>query len=612
MKYKKKHQKQLLNFSILILFLLVLNINFTFTVKNLEFKYTEDIYEENYEDLTPELIIESPKNANYIDQLDFMPYGTYIYAPKYAQRFVGQSSSNYISFRLHDSNGGWFSDFEIYVDDILSYSALDYWAPNTIDFDISYLISTNGVHDIEAKAFSDRSHEWITHNLILNVTPTSPCITPFYDDFMHTQYWEGSVDWNIYTSNSRNYNYTIFINDIEVFFENRNYWENYINFGYTSYGDFNTIDLVNEIRLEIIDEVGEKTINEFEIMNVPDSEPYIQYLDRNCYELNYITLWETEGFKLMVEAYSSQNILDKIVLLVNNLPIHTMFNASSGTQYEIPVDTNSFIKLKDENGYINNNVEFRAIAVNKYGRSSNWDYSPSQYMELRYYNYYPQLKEKTEDVGSGRNIETLRITEEFDSDIEYSLTVVTDVITPTTLTIAGSNGRSFEDSTEIWEHCYDNNNGICEIFGGYNENDDWSRGGIVFWVSVANQSAVQFPMIVKIVYPDEIQPDGINSNWNLQFMHWRDNCESQERGWLIYRNESVSANRDETLKDVGDKAIEVLIYSPGLYAFGIEPGNENRNSGLFISSFPIGLLSFSVGIAIVTISLISKDKMKKK
>ena len=279
MKFKKKYRKQLINLSVLVLLLLVLNVNLTFTTNNLNFKHTEEIYEEINEDFTPELITESPKNANYVDQLDFMPYGTYIYAPTYVQRYFLQSSSDFISFRLHDSNGGWFSDFDIYVDGLLTYSTYEEWAPNTIDFNISYWFDEIGIHNIKAKAFSDRSHEWITHDLILNVTPSSPCISPFYDDFMHTQYWGGSVDWNIYTSGGRYYNYSIYINDIEVDSTTFSY-NTYINFDYTSYGDFNTLDLVNEIRLEITDEAGETTINEFFITNVADSEPYIEFMDR--------------------------------------------------------------------------------------------------------------------------------------------------------------------------------------------------------------------------------------------------------------------------------------------------------------------------------------------
>jgi len=120
MKYRKKHQKKILYFTILLLFMLVLNVNFTVTVKNLEPTYSEDNYEEFYEDLNPELIVESPKEANYIEHLDFMPYGTYIYAPKYFQRYVGQTGQDYIRFRLYDANGGDFSKFEIYVDGVLA------------------------------------------------------------------------------------------------------------------------------------------------------------------------------------------------------------------------------------------------------------------------------------------------------------------------------------------------------------------------------------------------------------------------------------------------------------------------------------------------------------
>ena len=116
-------------------------------------------------------------------------------------------------------------------------------------------------------------------------------------------------------------------------------------------------------------------------------------------------------------------------------------------------------------------------------------------------------------------------------------------------------------------------------------------------------------MIVKIIYPEEIQPDGINKNWNLNFSHWVDNCETNERGWIFYRNKSISENRDETLKIVGDNAIEVLIYSQGLYAFGMEPGDGYDNRGFFIPSFPIGLIIFSFGIAAITISLKSKSKI---
>ena len=118
-------------------------------------------------------------------------------------------------------------------------------------------------------------------------------------------------------------------------------------------------------------------------------------------------------------------------------------------------------------------------------------------------------------------------------------------------------------------------------------------------------------MTVKIVYPEEMQPDEIDKNWNLQFMHWIENCRTNDRDWFLYSNESVSQNRDETIKEVGENAIEVLIYSQGLYAFGIEPGEEGYyREGFYISSFPLGSFIFSFGIAAMTISLKFKSKIK--
>jgi len=621
MKYTKNNQKQLLNFSILLLFLLVLNINFAFTVKNYELKYITDNYEVINEDLSPELIVESPRNANYVDHLDFMPYGTYIYAPKYIQRYVGQSTLNTIFFKLHDANDKDFSQFRIFVDGIKQ--NIFNWFGDTIDFDVGSFLTSNGVHNIKAQAYSDSLREWVTHNSILNVTSTSPCIAPFYDDFMHIQDGGNDFNWNIYTSISGNFNYSIYINSIEVDSGLNNVSGTPIEFKYNSYGDFSTLDKVNEIRLEIID-TGELTINRFNITNAADSNPQIDSLERNCYELGYLTLWETEGFKINVRGSSSQNDLGKIVVCANNLPIYTIEDAKNDINYEAPIDTHLLNKLRNDYEYYGINLEFRAIAINKYGKSSDYYSSLYNNIELRYYDY-DQLIEKTEDVDSGRNIETLNIIEGRNSDIEYTLTVVTDVLEPTTLIIAGLTGEQFEYNGG-WDHCYENEmneDGYynCPIFGGYEDfkyydeyNDYYveDRGGMVFWVSATNQSKVQFPMIVKIVYPEEIQPDGINKNWNLQFMHWTENCETNNRSWYIYRNESVSENRDETLKIVGNNAIEVLIYSQGLYAFGIKPGDDYDNRGFFISSFPIGLILFSIGIAITTVSLKTRFKIKKK
>jgi len=611
MKYRKKQQKKILDFTILLLFMLVLNVNFTVTVKNLEPTYSEDTYEEFYKDLSPEIIVESPKNANYIEHLDFMPYGTYIYAPKYFQRYVGQTGQDYIRFRLYDANGGDFSKFEIYIDGVLA-QTID-WPYYSTDFNINYLLSTEKVYNITTKALSNRSNKWVTHNSILNVTSSAPCIAPFYDDFMHLQNWWDNLEWNIYTSNNRNYNYTIYINGTESHFENRNYWDNYINFDYTNDINFNSnLNEVNEIKLVVKDETGEETINQFKVKNVVDSEPYIQSLDRNCENIGHLTLWETEGFSIRTSAYAPNNDLDKIVMTVNNIPIYTIENAINYETYDAPININILGRFRDEWGNLNTNLDFRAIAITKDGRSSNNDWAPTQYMELRYYDY-PQLIVKTEEVTSGRNIETLEITEEYDSEIDYTLTVVTDLITPTTLTIAGSTGRTFEDSGYMWEHCYDEYSGDCNIFGDFEKNNNWYRGGMVFWVNAANRSAIQFPMIVKIIYPEEIQPDEINKNWNLQFMQWLDNCENYDRRWIIYRNKTISTIRDETIKQVGDNAVEILIYSPGLYAFGMEPGdNSYSNNDFFIPGFPVGLIIFSFGIAALTFSLKLKSKMKMK
>ncbi len=614
MKYRKKHHKQLLNFNILLLFLLVLNINFAFTVKNYELNYIIDNYQVNNEDLSPELIVESPKNANYIDNLDFKPYGTYIFAPKYFQRFVNQPGLDKIYFDLYDANGREFSQYRIFVDEVEQNILNLDW--NTIGINIAPFLTTNGVHYITVNAFSDSLRDWVTHNSILNVTTSKPCIAPFYRDFMHIQGSGGNLGWNIDALDPSYYNYSIYINEVKVHSYN-NSFDNSIDFNYPSFGDFSTLDKVNEIKLEIKDENGEVTINRFNITNAAaDSYPIIDSLEKNSYELGHLTLWETEGFKINVRGSSSQNDLGKIVVCANNLPIYTIEDAQSDITYEAPIDTHLLNKLRNEDGYFDNSyLEFRAIAINKYGRSSDYYSGPSQNIELRYYDYY-QLIDKTENVNSGRNIETLTMTEEYNSDIEYSLTVVTDVITPTTLTIAGSTGEPFENMYG-WDHCYEDNryeedNYNCQIFGGFDTDNGWYRGGIVFWVSVVNQSAVQFPMIVKIVYPEEIQPDGLNKIWNLQFMHWEDNCEINERGWYIYQNVSISEYRDESLKDVGENAIEVLIYSPGLYAFGMEPGDDYDNRGFFISSFPIGLILSSIGIAIITISLKTRFKIKKK
>ncbi len=608
MKYKKKHQKKFLNFSVLILFMLVLNINSTYMFKNYDSLYITDNYEDDHEDLSPELIIESPKNADYNNHLDFMPYGTYIYAPNYIQRFVNQTTFDYIYFRLYDANGGGFSKFRVYVDGILSKS--EDWPSNEPNFYIRPHIESIGIYNITTQAFSDRSHEWVTHNSILNVTLASPCISPFYEDFLHIQNWGSNLDWNIDALDPSYYNYTIYINGANVDSQTNSY-NNDISFYYPGSGDFNTLGKVNEIRLEIIDETGKVTINQFNITNVADSDPYINQLEKNCEQINYLTLWETEGFIIRTSASSPQNDLDKIVVTVNNLPVYTIDNAVSNTEYEAPIDTNIIHKLKDEYGNIDTNLNFRAIAVTKDGRSSIWDYSPSQYMELRYYNY-EELIETTEDVNSGRNIETLEMTEMRNYKMKYSLTVVTDVLSPTTLTIASSTGSAFENSWEtLQEHCYDRDNGMCNIFGQFDTDKGWFQGGMVFWISVANQTAVQFPMTVKIVYPEEMQPDEIDKNWNLQFMHWIENCRTNDRDWFLYSNESVSQNRDETIKEVGENAIEVLIYSQGLYAFGIEPGEEGYyREGFYISSFPIGLFIFSFGIAAMTISLKFKSKIK--
>ncbi len=615
MKYKKKHQKPLIHLSILFLFLIVLNSNFTSLFENIESNYSEDNYKEIIEDLSPELIVESPKNADYFYHLDFMPYGVYIYAPNYNQRYVGQNDLNTINFRLYDANGGEFSKFMVYVNDIES---TDYeWQGDTCVLNISEFLQTSGIYNIKAQALSDRTKEWVTHYSILNVTDTNPTITPFYDDYMHTQGTWNSLDWNILTSNSRNYNYTIFINGTQADFGNKFFNEYDISFDYTSNGLFNNnLNIDNEIRLEIIDETGNKTINQFKIRIVADNYPNIISLDRNCHEIGYLTLWETEGFKLNVRADADEEVLDKIVIIANNLPIHTIFNAKRNTLYEIPVNINALNILRDQNGHMDSYLDFRAIAVTKNGRCNTWNSGPNQNMELRYHDYQ-ELIEKTEDINSGRNIETLEFLEDRNSNINYSLTVVTDVLEPTTLTIAGSTGGAFEGSNSYWDHCYEeyvdeDGNNICEIFGGFDTDHEWHRGGMVFWVSVVNLSAVHFPMIVKIVYPEEIQPDGLNKIWNLQFMHWVDNCDSNERGWHVYENKSITENRDETLKDKGDRTIEVLIYSQGLYTFGMEPGDDYDKRDFFISSFPIGMILFSFGIAITTISLKSKLKIKKK
>jgi len=622
MKYKKKHHKQLLNFSILLLFLLVLNINFAFTVKNYELKNITDNYKVNYEDLNPELIVESPKNANYIDNLDFKPYGTYIFAPKYFQRFVNQPGLDNIYFDLYDANERDFSQYSISVDEVeQNIFILD---GNTIGINIAPFLTTNGVHYITVNAFSDSLRDWVTHNSILNVTTSKPCIAPFYSDFMHIQASESNLGWNIDVLDPSHYNYSIYINEVKVHSYN-NSFDNSIDFNYPLFGDFFTLDKVNEIKLEIKDENGEVTINRFNITNAAaDSYPIIDSLERNNYDISHLTLWETEGFKINVRGSSSQNDLGKIVVCANNLPIYTIEDAKNDITYEVPIDTHLLNKLRNENDYYGINLEFRAFAINKYGESSDIDSSPYDNIDLRYYDYF-HLIEKTEDVDSGRNIETINIIEERNSNIEYTLTVVTDVLEPTTLTIAGSTGEQFEYNGG-WDHCYEDvkneeEDYNCHIFGGYedfeyhDENNDYyieDRGGMVFWVSATNQSKVQFPMIVKIVYPEEIQPDGINKNWNLQFMHWIDNIETNNRNWYVYRNETVSENRDETLKIAGDNAIEVLIYSQGLYAFGIEPGDDYENRGFFISSFPIGLILSSIGIAIITVSLKTRFKIKKK
>ena len=615
MKYRKKHRKQLLNFSVLILFMLILNINSTFMFKNYESKYITD----NYEDLDPELVIESPKNANNFDNLDYMPYDIDIYAPEYIQRFVGQPTSNTIFFKLHDANGGWFTEIKIFVDDI-EQSSFD-WNGDTIDFNIDPFLTTNKVCNIKFQALSSVSHDWVTFNSILNVTPTSPCIAPFYEDFTRIPGGGNTLNWDIDALNPNYYNYSIYINDIVVN-STTNSFAPSIPFNYLSYGEFDTsLGAVNEISLEIIDETGNVTINQFQIKTVADSTPYVHSLDRNCHNIEHLTLWETEGFKIKTSAYTSQGDLGKIAITVNNLLVYTIEDAEEYEEYEAPIDINIINKLKGEYGNLDSSLEFRAIAITECGRHSEINSGHSQHMELRYHNYYPQLVEKTKDVNSGRNIETLQMSEEHNSDIKYSLTVVTDVLAPTTLTIAGSTGEAFENNdfyNDNYEednkiHCYSKDDGSCNLFGGFETEQGWFRGGMVFWVSVTNQSAVQFPMIVKIVYPEEMQPDEIDNNRNLQFMHWIENCETNERGWFIYnKNESIFENQDESLKDVGDNAIEVLIYSQGLYAFGIEPGDDIFYSeGFYISSFPLGLFIFSFGIAAMTISLKFKSKINK-
>jgi len=608
---KMKYQKKILNFTILILFMLVLNVNFTVSIKNLDLTISEDNYEEFSEGLNPEIIVESPNNAYYIDHLDFMPYGTYIYAPKYFQRYIGQTGQDYIRFRLHDANGGDFSKFKIYVDGVLA-QTID-WPYYSTDFNINYLLSTEKAYNITAQALSYNSNKWVTHNSILNVTSATPCIAPFYDDFMHIQNWWDNLEWNVYTSNNRDYNYTIYINSTESHFENRNYLDNYINFDYTNDINFNNnLNEVNEIKLVVKDETGEETINQFKVKNVVDSEPSIQLFDRNCENIGHLTLWETEGFAIRTSAYSPYDDLDRIVISVNNIPIYTIKNVTNYEEYEAPININAISKFRDEWGNINTNLDFRATAITKDGRSSNNDWAPTQYMELRYYNY-PDLIVKSEEVTSGRNIETLGMTEEWDSELEYTLTVVTDLLSPTTLTIAGSTGGSYENSVDMWEHCYKENEGYCEIFGGFDKDNNWYRGGMVFWVNAINRSAIQFPMIVKIVYPEEIQPDGVSKNWNLQFMHWLDNCQNYDRRWITYRNKTISTIRDETIKKVGENAVEVLIYAPGLYAFGMEPGdNSYSNNDFFIPGFPVGIFLFSFGIAALIFSHKLKSKMKMK
>ncbi|MHA1857005.1 MAG: hypothetical protein ACTSWX_04475 [Promethearchaeota archaeon] len=601
-------KKHILNLSLLFLFLILFSVNFTFS---LNINNKNGIDKENYTNLSPDLIVKNPKNADFSSHLDFMPYGTYIYAPKYIQRFVNQIDENTIFFRLYDANGGDFVKFRVLVDGNLIKT--EDWVNEYRDFNIAAFLTSEGVHNITAQALSRTTNEWITHNSILNVTPTKPCISPFYEDFMHSKDNNyGSLDWYVYTYNS-SYNYSIYINDIKVQSENMTSYE-YISIDYSSYSSFNNnLDEINEIRLEVKDQNGEETINQFNITNVDNNYPDIKEFDRNCNDRNDLTLWETEGFKIKVSAYSSSGDLDKIILIANNLPIITIDNATNNKLYEIPINTNIFGKLIDENNNYNTYLEIRAIAVTDYGKHSEYDSSPSQNFNFKT-NKFDELIQKTKEAYPGRNIETIEMEEEENSNIRYSLTVATDIKTTTTLTIAASTANPWENNYGC-DHNIENTDdmGDCRIFGEFEKDHNWYKGGIVFWVSAENITALNFPIIAKIVYPEEIHPDGINKIWNLQFMHWIDNCETGERGWYIYKNESITSNRDETLKKVGDNAIEVLLYSQGLYAFGIEKGSEgNNNRGFFIPGFPIGLMLLSFGIVSISLSNKINSKVRKK
>ncbi len=374
-----------------------------------------------------------------------------------------------------------------------------------------------------------------------------------------------------------------------------------------------------------MDAEGFTTKNEFQITKGTQNDPYITEFNVKGQFFPPFTYYEDQNLYLTVSASDMDSSwelddVDKIYIFISNFeyPLQIIENVSSNERYDIPLTT---VVLKEIEEFIDQEIwdlYLRAVVVDKGGRYYGQEF---YFGNLQRNDFIFADEQIQETVRPGKYISSLNPEYQY-LDAEYTITTYISVIEETTISFATATADRWEESqqengnfqkysriTPEWGQ---------DVFHGMNLDGEWIQGiGVVFWMNAENASAINFPITVKIIYPEEIEPDEILEEPSLQFMHWNSDYQKyyEIHQWHVYANESVTDSdgmtRDERYKKAGDYTYEFQIYEFGLYAFGMDAEVYRQWNEAMNSMYIPGYFSFHIVAMLSIASIYLVRKLKK-
>ncbi len=563
------------------------------------------------------------------------PFYEFIFAPTYLERYQDQPESTiyyYIPWVDYRENIDWYT-IEIDGEEKERQELNEWGQEERIDYTIPPTIMNNvSEHVIKFSIKKENSKQTFTHEMILNITEVNPSLSMNYDDFYFFDNNSPDLEWKVYTAETndstayKEYNYTIYVDDEQEVEGTNKDRESSIIFQYTPYllGD----PYQNRsIRLEIVDEEGFTTKNEFLITKGTQTDPYIsEFYIEGEFDPPF-TCYEDQNVYLTVTATDPDNSavlddIDKIYIFISQVeyPLQIIENVESNVVYDIPLTTVALKEIEEKQNFEIGHLKLSAVVVDRGGRFHGRDLHLGNLLRNDFILADEQIQEM---VRPGKYISSLNPKHQY-LDVEYKVTTYVSVIEETKFSFATATADTWEDYLEQTGNSQKYNRVTdgwrSDVFQEGNLEGGWTRGiGVVFWINAGNTSAVDFPITVKLTYPEEIAPDEILEEPSLQFMHWKSDYEkySEIHQWHVYANESVTDSdgmtRDERYKEAGDYTYEFQIYEFGLYAFGMD-AEVYRLWDEAIKNMDIpGYFSFHLVamLSIVSIYLVRKSKQTR-